>query len=647
MPTKTIRFKRGLKFILIFSVLLFFICGIVLVSFRQISIAASKEKAHVIAKTIRDGLTTLMKLGVIQERDYFIDSLMDTKDLKDIQKIKIIRGNKVIQQFGPPRKNEYAETTLEFSALESGQLKDEIKGNFFSPTYDLVIPYTANDYGKINCLECHRVKKGDVLGAISMTFDLSNQRGFEFRILLILFITSLIIFILIYAIVNRFLKPYNSFFTTLQQGFQRLEKGQLDEAIDADLYDEAGEVARRFNTMQKTLAKTFREISNKVFILVGYEFFKTGNSLKDTIYNVDQLVKIYNFKSAIEMDRSKQQIYDRVQSVLGQMGLERFFVYDVNLKSSTFALAISNNDQEPDHMEFDNSNKILDNNDLNQMVHRCDCPQMLDINNCRAKRTRSPVDSYTVNDICDIYHCVDSRYVFHKCIPIFGSATGTIIQIIYQDNDVEYINAIVPYIKSYIHEATRILDIMSAMEYIREQALIDDLTGLYNRKILTDLSTRLVDQHIGKKHGFGVLMIDADHFKNINDQYGHDIGDLVLQHLSKKISASVRESDIVIRFGGEEILVLVIDVAEGAIMRLAEKIRQTIDVKPFLCDGNPITQTVSIGCAEFPKHSDDLWDLIKFADLALYKAKEAGRNQVVNYTAPKGRNLKVIHSKSS
>ena len=174
----------------------------------------------------------------------------------------------------------------------------------------------------------------------------------------------------------------------------------------------------------------------------------------------------------------------------------------------------------------------------------------------------------------------------------------------------------------------------------REQKLIgqanrDPLTSIYNRRYFEDA----VPEKIRKAHvagqPFAVLMIDADHFKNINDEYGHKTGDKVLIEMAQVTERSLRPDDIVARFGGEEFVVFLNNVNEETAMMVAERIKGVISgLVVYSDDGRPVTWTVSIGVA--PSGISDHIDLlIKMADDAMYLAKNSGRNRIEKYDAVK------------
>ena len=164
---------------------------------------------------------------------------------------------------------------------------------------------------------------------------------------------------------------------------------------------------------------------------------------------------------------------------------------------------------------------------------------------------------------------------------------------------------------------------------LHELASIDPLTGVANRRAMTEASDRMLDEALAWRGSVGVLLIDADHFKRINDRYGHDGGDKVLQALVACIQGILRSDDIVGRVGGEEFLVLTPGVDEHGVLALAERIRRTVERSPPVVDGEPVPLTVSIGVAVAGPGEWDMAAVRRHADAALYTAKRAGRNRVM------------------
>jgi diguanylate cyclase len=164
----------------------------------------------------------------------------------------------------------------------------------------------------------------------------------------------------------------------------------------------------------------------------------------------------------------------------------------------------------------------------------------------------------------------------------------------------------------------------------------DTLTNLLNRKYLHVIMNREISY--ARKHdtGLAVLVLDVDHFKQVNDTYGHDNGDIVLHHLSTMMMMAVRGSDYIFRLGGEEFLIVLTDIHPDNAARIAEKLRRRAETENiYASDGQRMSVTVSIGLAMHNGHPDYM-RLLKSADQALYKAKHTGRNKTVVHTdAPK------------
>jgi diguanylate cyclase (GGDEF)-like protein len=167
-------------------------------------------------------------------------------------------------------------------------------------------------------------------------------------------------------------------------------------------------------------------------------------------------------------------------------------------------------------------------------------------------------------------------------------------------------------------------------EQMYESALRDAMTKLFNKRYFLD---RLDGElRFAKRHNtnVAVLMADVDHFKQINDSHGHLAGDAVLANVAQLIARAVRNEDVVARFGGEELAIILRQVPIEAAAQLAERLRKLVENNPTKSrDGTSIRTTISIGVAGFPHDgADTVPALIEAADKALYRAKHAGRNRV-------------------
>jgi diguanylate cyclase (GGDEF)-like protein len=202
-----------------------------------------------------------------------------------------------------------------------------------------------------------------------------------------------------------------------------------------------------------------------------------------------------------------------------------------------------------------------------------------------------------------------------------------------------------------VNEAEKLnMELISKNETLKELALIDPLTKLRNRRYLyevfikeiaTGIKNIWIDRDGSNKRltsasrGYGVLLIDIDYFKNVNDKYGHDSGDLVLEAFSKKLSEIVRTNDVISRIGGEEFVIVLKDISDENIQLFAEKIRKQIESSLFeISNAKKISITCTIGFVSYPffKNLEErltFEQVLFLADKALYYGKKSGRNQSV------------------
>jgi two-component system cell cycle response regulator len=171
---------------------------------------------------------------------------------------------------------------------------------------------------------------------------------------------------------------------------------------------------------------------------------------------------------------------------------------------------------------------------------------------------------------------------------------------------------------------------IAAGEELRMRAALDELTGLWNRASLLDLLTRELDRARTSHLQTGLLMLDLDHFKSINDTYGHQAGDAVLREAARRIRLSVRSYDFVGRYGGEEFCIVMPGCSDAQVRRRAEMIRLAVSSEPFRIGAALIPLTVSVGATVVPPTEFSLSAVLSRADVALYHAKASGRNITVH-----------------
>jgi two-component system, cell cycle response regulator len=187
-------------------------------------------------------------------------------------------------------------------------------------------------------------------------------------------------------------------------------------------------------------------------------------------------------------------------------------------------------------------------------------------------------------------------------------------------------------LRARLHVGQRILQLQDRlMEKGAEllfRATHDSLTGISNRGMVLDTLRREHSRQVRGGGSFGIILLDIDHFKNVNDTYGHQCGDAVLQEVARIMTASVRAYDTVGRYGGEEFLIVVPSTDAASVFGLSERIRHTIAAKPIATGSGEISITVSLGLAVSSGTAPlDPEAMLGTADEALYRAKEGGRNR--------------------
>jgi diguanylate cyclase (GGDEF)-like protein len=343
-----------------------------------------------------------------------------------------------------------------------------------------------------------------------------------------------------------------------------------------------------------------------------------GKNRQDEIGEVaraikDMLARIHAvsfFRQTIEADESTAEIYIRLARIfVGKFGLDMFVIYE-KLRGQ--------DSMEPAYCE--------------PVELATEVPEFSTACNCRAQRTGTIVTSYDDPDLCPVFpfpQCLD-----HYCIPmIVGGHIIGVVQFLFrmsisETEKKDILNRVIE-AKNFIAETLPVLQSKHLAMELEEMATKDQLTGLFNRRYLESSLDQLVAGVKRRGATMGILMCDLDFFKKVNDTHGHDAGDAVLSQLAQVLCNAVRESDLVVRFGGEEFLIFLVDCDPGKAANIAENIRASVEKYKFQGAGKTIEKTTSIGVTEFPfSEGQGIWEAIKFADVALYKAKENGRNRV-------------------
>ena len=165
----------------------------------------------------------------------------------------------------------------------------------------------------------------------------------------------------------------------------------------------------------------------------------------------------------------------------------------------------------------------------------------------------------------------------------------------------------------------------------KQEARLDMATEIYNRRGLSELGGREIDRSVRFDRPLGVIFLDIDHFKVVNDTYGHPVGDQVLLELARRLKTNLRSIDILGRYGGEEFVIILPETNVECALDVAERIRSTVEERPFSPNNLSLWITVSQGVTVLNHSNHSLKELIQQADEATYQSKNAGRNLVTLY----------------
>ena len=612
LKPKTINSKILVFFSTLMGFLVLVLVAISLYSFQSFSLYTAERHALSVAEAVKVGLTESMVNGTITKRPEFLQRLGNVPGVQDV---RIIRGPAVVNQFGPGLPQERPTNEEDNKVINVGNPSFNVITKGGSIFFHAIIPYTANGLGTPNCLQCHLVAQGTVLGAVSIDIPLDEVRHQAIAtvglVALIIILTSLLALFLL----RHVLRPLVETTSELQSVVDQAVSGQFSGRILQRSSDEVGEISGQLNRLMGTLDDGISTIGQRVGELMSYYPKNTGNHLTTTIEMVELLVEAARYKKTIEEDMAKMEVYQRLARVLrDKFDIENFSIYEV---------ASSKNRIVP----------IMVDNEIGAPCHWCDQQILVDANTCRVKRTGHAANAIDFPEICTMFRGDENGEMHtHICLPITQSGSvGCVVQLVLPANQGQYANCLVPFIVVYLRETAPVIEAKRLMDHLKESTLRDAMTGLYNRRFLEEYVTTLVAASQRRKSPFSILMLDLDYFKQVNDTFGHEAGDKVLKTLSEILSKSVRTSDMVVRYGGEEFLIILMDTgSEGALM-VAENIRSKVEETKISLPGTVLQKTISIGVSEFPLDADTFWQVVKYADVALYEAKSHGRNRVVRF----------------
>ena len=582
---------------------------LVAIGSRQIGYDGVKKKAYLTADIVKNSLTSHMVNGNMSQRDVFLDSI---GQLKNVQSLWLVRAKSVSEQFGNSNlANENPKDEIDLEVLNTGIEKIVIEESLYTANLRITIPYTASSLDKPNCLNCHNAKEGEVLGAISLSFDISEDRGSNVMVLLYIIGTIAIFLIIFLIFIRKRITPYTNSFDSLSYVLKRVHEGDYSIRANPGVLKEDKEVSNWLNELIEKLETVLTGIEKN---LTSFVHNRTSNVNHDKLITAKEIIEdiseIYHYKKTIENDLTIDDIYHRLILVLkDKLEIDCFIIFETDLIKD-------------ERKTIYTTNGAIACCDLKQNIKEL----------CRAERINSIVASENFPEICRVAKCkADENYI---CIPFYVNEQKNIaIHIVSKSK--EELNSLkykIGIIKKYLEETKPILESKILMEALKEKNLTDSLTGLYNRKYLDEIVEKQLALDVKNGSIYAIMFLDIDYFKMVNDTYGHDIGDDILRKLAITMKKSIGANETLVRYGGEEFLILMKNATQESTKKLADKINADFSKIIFNYGGDSFSKTVSIGYSFFPTDTDQFWKCIKYADISLYEAKATGRNKVVKFS---------------
>jgi len=599
------------KLMLIVTIMLLGLAAATIVNialnFREYSIKNATQKAQMAASMVKDGITAHMVAGIMDKREYFINQISSSED---VEFLRLIRSEHVIKQYGDGFDKENTKDAIDEKVLKTGKSVERITETAQSTKLRVTIPYKAtSDNTVANCLNCHNVNKGDVLGVISMEFDITETRNSGMMTVLKILGINLLFIVVVLLLINYFVTPYMKLFSNMQEGIKKAYSGDFTHEFISRVGGDAKSVVNQMNSLFRKMQETFGDIKYNLATFIPQGTALSNDPLHEAKTIISELSDIYKFKKTIELDGSKEEVYGRIVDILKlKYHVGHFAFFEVNNITAERRL-IHSTEEKTICYEKTNKNAL----------------------NCRAFRTSSVTISTEFPNLCKACLTTDINYV---CIPFYINHDISLTVSMTSDK-IEEVNLMkknVSSIKHYLEAAKPVIESQILMEKLKDTSLRDGMTGLYNRRFLEEIIDKIMSQANRNNDTYAIMMLDVDFFKMVNDTYGHDVGDKVIVALSKILKSSIRDSDLAIRYGGEEFIVMLHNASDEGMMSIAKKIHSEFAKLSFdVGNGQSLQKTISIGIAKFPTDGDSIWKCIKYADTALYEAKNTGRNKIVEF----------------
>ena len=502
-------------------------------------------------------------------------------------------------------------------------LRDQVERNVYnskSPETSITkIDGTNNHIARVSipviasekCRTCHPLMgRGDIIGAVNASILLTDNimdivHSMQNEFFIFLACATLLLTLMLMISIGQFTRLASS----IRAAILAAINGDFTLRVKNRIVG-MNEITKLTNRLLETLDKNLSSIDTKIASIFIYNrSLYNKNPLIRLSEVMNEIVTLFVFKNKIDSLKNVNDIYKEIQTII-----QKYIKY----KNLTFAEIFNGEIISGYKIENDVTMKVIAG-EINSIQKRLD-----DAN--KNVIFHDEKGSVFISTSMGGLNVIDLQFVISDKLMVYYSI------FLNSKKELNEKEKSITRIYNYMREARHIINTKMLMKEIEENSFTDPLTKAFNRFFL-DRYSATIKEKLDKHIHLGILMLDIDHFKNINDTYGHAVGDAGIVLLVETIRKVIRPIDKLIRYGGEEFVVILDDTDVDEATRVAEKIRTSFLVAKKCSRGQlDFPKSVSIGVSAMPEFSFDVWECINQADLALYDAKEGGRNQVVTYS---------------
>lgn len=540
---------------------------------------------------------------------HIYDIINSIKSQPKVKDLWISRSDEFSAAIGRPKSTlrDQIERNVYISKNPSEVSLNKIESSTNDHEARISIPIIANE----KCTVCHlQINAGDVIGAVNASIllqdnimDIIDSMQNEFLIFLAC-ATILLMIMLMFSI-----GQFTRLATSIRSAILAAINGDFTLRVKNRISG-MNEITKLTNRLLEALDKNLSAIDTKIATIFIYNrLLYNKNPLIRLSEVMNEIVTLFAFKNKIDSFNRTNDIYKEIQLVI-----QKYIKY----KNLIFAEIVNGEIVSGYKIENDVTMKVVAG-EINSIEKRLNDENKNVIFN-------DDKGSVFISTSIGGLNVIDLKFVISDKLTVYYSIS------LDSKKELSEKEKSITRIYNYMREARHIINTKMLMKEIEENSYTDPLTKAFNRFFLDKYSEQIkskLERHIH----LGILMLDIDHFKNINDTYGHAIGDAGIVLLVETIRKVIKPIDKLIRYGGEEFVVILDDSDIDEAAKVGEKIRAAFAMAKKCSRGQlDFSKSVSIGVSAMPDFSVDVWECINQADLALYEAKESGRNRVITYS---------------